>query len=66
MIEPTHDLVPAATTERLAYNLTQRESQVLGLLVKGCSSQQIADGLGLRFYTVTTHLKHIETSAKLF
>lgn len=41
------------------YNLTHREMQVVSLLVEGLSNQQIADRLGLKFYTVTTHLKSI-------
>ena len=39
--------------------LTSRESQVLDLLVQGYTSQQVAESLGIRFYTVTTHLKKI-------
>jgi len=41
------------------YNLTHREMQVVSLLVQGLSNLQIADRLGLKFYTVTTHLKSI-------
>ena len=41
------------------YRLTNRERQVLDLLMKGLSNQQIADGLGVKFYTVTTYLKSI-------
>ncbi len=37
----------------------QTRSQVVGFLVKGCSSREIADGLGLKFYTATSHLKSI-------
>jgi len=40
-------------------HLTHREQQVLDLLLKGLSNQQIADGLGVKFYTVTTYLKSI-------
>lgn len=41
------------------YHLTNREKQVLDLLMRGLSNQQIADGLGVKFYTVTTYLKSI-------
>jgi DNA-binding NarL/FixJ family response regulator len=42
-----------------SYNLTGRETQVLGLLVQGFSNRQMADSLGLKFYTVSTYVKLI-------
>lgn len=39
--------------------LTMRQAQVVRLLTKGRTNRQIAETLGLRFYTVTTHLKNI-------
>jgi DNA-binding CsgD family transcriptional regulator len=41
--------------------LTPRELEVLGLLVDGCSNQQIARALVLAARTVATHLEHILT-----
>src|SRR5690349_17485790 len=39
--------------------LSGREQQVLGLLVDGFSNRQIAEELGLKFYTASTHVKNI-------
>jgi len=47
------------TPKRPGTGLTLRQKQVLQLLVEGLSSRQIADRLGLSFYTVTTHLKTV-------
>ncbi len=41
------------------YNLTQRERDVLGLLVKGLSYKMIADQLGISFHTVDSHIRKI-------
>ncbi len=39
--------------------LTPRELEVLGLVVDGCSNQQIANRLGITPRTVATHVEHI-------
>lgn len=39
--------------------LTEREEDVLRLVVKGYSYKEIADGLGLSVHTVTSHIQHI-------
>jgi DNA-binding NarL/FixJ family response regulator len=39
--------------------LTDREHDVLGLLVKGFTFSEIGDLLGISAHTVTTHVKHI-------
>jgi DNA-binding NarL/FixJ family response regulator len=39
--------------------LTPRELEVLGLLIDGCSNQQIAHALVVAPRTVATHLEHI-------
>ncbi len=42
-----------------APDLTSREREVLGLLVKGFTFSEIGDLLGISAHTVTTHVKHI-------
>lgn len=37
--------------------LTTRQAEVMALVAQGLSSRAIAERLGLRFYTVTTHMK---------
>lgn len=39
--------------------LTDRENDVLTLIAKGFSRQEVADNLGVSQHTVTTHIKHI-------
>jgi DNA-binding CsgD family transcriptional regulator len=41
------------------HGLTPRELEVLGLLVEGCSNQQIARWLGVAQRTVATHVEHV-------
>ena len=41
--------------------LSGRKTQVLSLLVQGLSNRRIADGLGLEYYTVSSHAKSIYT-----
>lgn len=41
------------------HDLTQREKEVLHLLVEGLSKKQIADKLVVSFYTIETHSKNI-------
>jgi DNA-binding NarL/FixJ family response regulator len=40
-------------------NLTEREVDVLSLIAKGCSNQQISDTLCISLNTVKTHIKNI-------
>jgi len=44
---------------RADYQLTDREKEVLRELVAGKTKDQIADGIGLSFHTVDTHLRGI-------
>ena len=41
------------------YELSERETEVLVLLAKGCSSKEIADKLNISIHTVNTHRKNI-------
>jgi len=41
------------------YGLTEREKEILHLMVDGLTKQQIADKIFLSFHTVNTHLKNI-------
>lgn len=41
------------------YNLTERELEVLGLLVEGLKKKEIADALFLAFATIDTHMRNI-------
>jgi DNA-binding CsgD family transcriptional regulator len=41
------------------HGLTHRELEVLGLVVEGCSNQQIAERLVVTTRTVATHVEHI-------
>ena len=40
-------------------NLTERELEVLSLIAKGCSNQEISDNLFISLNTVKTHIKNI-------
>jgi DNA-binding NarL/FixJ family response regulator len=54
---------PLAATARAGVDgvpeLTEREHEVLALLVKGFTFAEIGDLLGISAHTVTTHVKHI-------
>lgn len=39
--------------------LTQREDEVLALLLEGCATKEVASRLGVSFDTVRFHLKNI-------
>ena len=41
------------------YNLTEREKQILGLLVKGYSYKLIAGECGIAYNTVNNHIRSI-------
>jgi len=54
---PSPPVAPSAGEE--VPGLTEREHEVLGLLVKGFTFHEIGDLLGISAHTVTTHVKHI-------
>lgn len=55
-----HFRVAAAPDERVSDpGLSEREKQVLALLVKGHSYKMVAAELGLSIHTVDTHIRHI-------
>ncbi|MES2616999.1 MAG: response regulator transcription factor [Bacteroidota bacterium] len=55
------DTFKQQSTATNAYNLSQREKEILDLLVKGYSYKMIASHSGIGFETVKTHLKNIYT-----
>lgn len=52
-----HQKTPITTSEN--YNLSEREKDVLRLLVDGKAYKMISDQLGISYETVRTHMKHI-------
>jgi DNA-binding NarL/FixJ family response regulator len=50
---------PAATPGTAPVSLTEREVEVLGLLVKGFTFHEIGELLEISAHTVTTHVRHI-------
>ena len=62
-LSPTHDTTP--TVDDIAHDLsleaglTQRESEVLGYLAHGHSSNYISEQMSLSVHTVKTHVRHI-------
>jgi DNA-binding NarL/FixJ family response regulator len=53
------DLFSRIATKRKSYGLTEREKDVLHLMVEGMTKRGIADRLGVSFHTINTHLKNI-------
>jgi DNA-binding NarL/FixJ family response regulator len=47
------------TADNVSYKLTERETEILNLLVKGNSYKMIADKCGISIDTVRTHIKKI-------
>lgn len=47
------------------YNLTHREKEIVSLVVKGLSNQDIAEKLYISLYTVKVHLKNIYKKLKV-
>ncbi len=45
--------------EQKQFNLSEREKDVLRLLVEGKAYKMISDELGISYETVRTHMKHI-------
>ncbi|MCS6843853.1 MAG: response regulator transcription factor [Caldilineales bacterium] len=41
------------------FNLTQRERDVLSLLARGCSTEEIAEALSISVFTVRNHIQNI-------
>ena len=60
------DILPDASTQTLSdealfqqHNISPREKEIVALLVKGCSNQEIGDTLCISLSTVKTHLRNI-------
>jgi DNA-binding NarL/FixJ family response regulator len=50
-----------AAPQRVEYGLSEREREILELMVKGLIKKEIADHLGLSYHTVDNHLRSIYT-----
>jgi len=53
------DLFKNLTLQPIEYGLTNRENEILKLLVKGLSKKNIAETLFISFHTVDTHIRRI-------
>lgn len=53
------DMFSRFAPQKKDYGLTQREIQILELMVRGHIKKEIADQLSLSFHTVDTHLRNI-------
>ena len=56
---------PARDFFALKHQLTKREYEIVIGLKKGCTTDQIAQQLGLSYLTVETHRKNINAKLKL-
>jgi len=50
---------PAKSTAKEGAGLTRREREVLQLIVRGCTYQEVADELSISRHTATSHIRHI-------
>jgi DNA-binding NarL/FixJ family response regulator len=57
VLEMYHEQPALAKTEK--FSLSQRELEILGMLVKGMSYKMIADAAGISWHTVNGHFKKI-------
>lgn len=51
--------------DELPEALTERQIKILKLISQGFSSREIAEKLGISYYTVTTHIKNIYTKLQI-
>jgi DNA-binding NarL/FixJ family response regulator len=49
----------AAARSRLMDEITPREHEILGLMCRGLDNREIADGLGIGYETVRTHVRRL-------
>ncbi len=57
-IHTSENLIPITQSSSIG-RLSQREMEVLALVVEGLSNQEIANRLGLSVETIKTHMRHI-------
>lgn len=50
---------PLSDTQRLASFLTLRERQVLSMLTEGCTTERIAESMGVAYSTARTHIQNV-------
>lgn len=50
---------PKRPASGLDFNLTERERDVLNLLARGCSTEEIAEALSISVFTVRNHIQNI-------
>lgn len=55
------EMFPHAQRQHREYHITDRERDILLLLVEGLGKKEIADRLALSYFTIDTHLKNIYT-----
>ena len=60
---PLRRAPPAAATRNLPVGLTKRELEVLLVLVRGVSNEEIAEHLGISAKTVGHHVQHVYRKA---
>ncbi len=58
-VEVTQTLIEIATEPATNYNLTEREREVLGFLIKGNTNPQIAEEMSLSRFTIKSYVSDI-------
>jgi DNA-binding NarL/FixJ family response regulator len=59
------DMFSRMTIPKGDYGLTEREKEILRLMVDGLTKKQIADKIFLSYFTIDTHIKNIYTKLQV-